>query len=88
MSIKIFVSNGEMNDIYDYEELLNYFYVKKIILTATYNHLAIRTCYIFILINLIYLSIRILVNTGFKLIVISIVTIPVVMTIIEADICK
>ena len=31
MSIKIFVSNGEMNDIYDYEELLNYFYVQKII---------------------------------------------------------
>ena len=31
MSIKIFVSNGEMNDIYDYEALLNYFYVQKII---------------------------------------------------------
>ena len=43
MSIQIFVSNEEMDDIYDYEALLNYFYVQKI------------TCLFFIPIILMYI---------------------------------
>ncbi len=43
MSIKIFASNEEINDIYDYEALLNYFYVQKI------------TCLFFIPIILMYI---------------------------------